>query len=112
MGYWGAILGLGMVQKILSFWTVRRTMDPRRDTEANAVPGPIEHKQIPSPLSSTIHALRTHIVVPSSFTPKLPHHQRLLYGHCIPKRLDLIIVFGFWLLCVLLACVNYDGDTR
>ncbi|GLB06464.1 hypothetical protein AtubIFM57258_001772 [Aspergillus tubingensis] len=112
MGYWGAILGLGMVQKILNFWTVRRTMDPRRDTEANAVPGPIEHKQISRPLSSTIHALRTHIVVPASFTPKLPHHQRLLYGHCIPKRLDLIIVFGFWLLCVLLACVNYDGDTR
>ncbi|GAQ35739.1 ferric reductase family protein [Aspergillus tubingensis] len=112
VGYWGAILGLGIVQKILSFWTIRRTMDPRRDTEANADSGPIEHKQISRPLSSTIHALRTHIVVPASFTPKLPHHQRLLYGHCIPKRLDLIIVFGFWLLCVLLACVNYDGDTR
>ncbi|RAH59681.1 ferric reductase transmembrane component 4 precursor [Aspergillus piperis CBS 112811] len=112
MGYWAAILGLGMVQRILSFWRIRRTMDPRRDTEANAVSGPIEHKQISHHLSSTIHALRTHIVVPAALVPKLPHHLRLLYGHCIPKRLDLIIVFGFWLLCVLLACVNYDGDTR
>lgn len=112
MGYWVAILVFGMAQKILSLWSARRALDSGRDTEANAVSGPIECKQIPTPLSSISYALRTYIVVPASFTPIFSHHQRLLYGHSIPKRLDFLIVSGFWILCVLLACVNYNGAIR
>ncbi|GJP94186.1 ferric reductase transmembrane component 4 precursor [Aspergillus niger] len=112
MGYWAAILVFGMAQKILSHWSARRAFDSGRDTEANAVSRPIECKQIPTPLSSIFYALRTHIVVPASFTPIFSHHQRLLYGHSVPKRLDFLIVSGFWILCVLLACVNYNGAIR
>ncbi|OJJ68104.1 hypothetical protein ASPBRDRAFT_159799 [Aspergillus brasiliensis CBS 101740] len=109
MAYWAAILVLGMVQKNHNFWSIRRTIEPRRDSEANAVSVP---KKTSGPVSSVLHALRTHIVVPASFTPIMSHHQRLLYGHSIPRRLDLLIVSGFWVLCILLACIKYDGNIR
>ncbi|GKZ35479.1 hypothetical protein AbraIFM66950_006141 [Aspergillus brasiliensis] len=112
MGYWAAILIFGMVQKILSLWSIKQTIEPHRDTEANAVSAPMEPKKISGPLSSIFHALRTHIVVPASFAPILPHRQRLLYGHSLPRQLDLLTISGFWILCIVLACIKYDGNTR
>ncbi|KAL3481224.1 ferric reductase NAD binding domain-containing protein [Aspergillus californicus] len=87
MGYWGGILVLGMVVKAWNFVASRTKMTP----------------------SFLTHFIDTYFVLPASFAPAVPHHQQLLYSHTVPRRLDSIIVFGFYALCIVLACVDYQS---
>ncbi|KAL4980874.1 hypothetical protein BDW66DRAFT_146657 [Aspergillus desertorum] len=67
-------------------------------------PSPREHS---SPHHSTY--VKTYIALPASFTSFLTNHQQLFWYHTIPRRLDSLIVFGFWALCIILACVDYQS---
>ncbi|PWY86776.1 ferric reductase transmembrane component 4 precursor [Aspergillus heteromorphus CBS 117.55] len=110
MGYWGVVLLLGTIAKISSVWSRQRQVTARY-SGTDVIEGGLCPKRSLSMVSSALHALRTYIVMPASFTPLLPNHQQLLYWYTIPTRLDLLIICGFWTLCIVLACVDFDGDT-
>ncbi|KAB8204946.1 Ferric reductase like transmembrane component [Aspergillus parasiticus SU-1] len=110
MGYWGGILVLGMMAKLMGSVSSQRRAPSRGDVESNIALQSIHRKPTkPKPVASVLHYLRTYFVVPASFAPILPHHQQLYYWHTVPRRLDLLIVFGFWALCIVLGCVDYQS---
>ncbi|KAJ5150583.1 FAD-binding 8 [Penicillium coprophilum] len=92
IGYWGAVLVLGMISKA---WTV---FFSRRSSKKG-------------PLASLFHSLRTHIIMPATFAPAIPNHQQLWLSHALPKRVDTLIVLGFWIVSIILSCVGYDSFT-
>ncbi|KAJ6008825.1 FAD-binding 8 [Penicillium canescens] len=91
MGYWAGVLVFGIFSKA---WTVLQGGSQRR-----------------SPLESLYHRFRTHITVPATFVPLSSRHQQLWYSHAIPKRVDSLIVFGFWAVTIILSCVKYESFT-
>ncbi|BAE62586.1 ferric reductase transmembrane component 4 precursor [Aspergillus flavus] len=110
MGYWGGILVLGMMAKLMGSVSSQRRAPSCRDAEPNIALQSMHRKQTkPKAMTSVLHYLRTYFVVPASFAPILPHHQQLYYWHTVPRRLDLLIVLGFWALCIILACVDYQS---
>ncbi|KAB8268211.1 ferric reductase like transmembrane component-domain-containing protein [Aspergillus minisclerotigenes] len=110
MGYWGGILVLGMMAKLMGSVSSQRRAPSCRDAESNIALQSMHRKQTkPKAMTSVLHYLRTYFVVPASFAPILPHHQQLYYWHTVPRRLDLLIVLGFWALCIILACVDYQS---
>ncbi|KAL4995175.1 ferric reductase NAD binding domain-containing protein [Aspergillus recurvatus] len=110
MAYWGGILVLGMFARFISFVSTRRpghtSTSSSRDAEANG-----NRQADPSRglLLAPLHYVKTYIALPASFAPFLPNHQQLFWYHTIPRRLDLLIVFGFWALSIILACVDYQS---
>ena len=110
MGYWGGILVLGMMTKLMGSVSSQRRGPSRRDGESNIALQNMHQKQTkPKAVASALHFLRTYVIVPASFAPILPHHQQLYYWHTVPRRLDLLIVLGFWALCIVLGCVDYQS---
>ncbi|KAE8416081.1 ferric reductase like transmembrane component-domain-containing protein [Aspergillus pseudocaelatus] len=110
MGYWGGILVLGMMAKLMGLVSSQRRAPSRRDAESNIASQDMNQKQTkPKAGASVLHYLRTYFVVPASFAPIVPHHQQLYYWHTVPRRLDLLIVLGFWALCIILGCVDYQS---
>lgn len=91
MGYRAGVLVLEMISKA---WTVLQ-----------------KSSQMKSLLESLCHRFRTHIIVPATFAPLSSKHQQLWYSHAILKRVDSLIVLGYWALTVLLSCVQYDSFT-
>ncbi|KAL1889476.1 hypothetical protein Sste5346_008854 [Sporothrix stenoceras] len=112
LGFWGGIMVLGMVHKIvtvvLAFFADRR-LSSRRDVEGA---GTIAAPSAPSaadPLAKTWHLIRTWFIIPAGFAPFSEHHQRYIYWHTIPRRLDLFIVSAFWITAIVLSFVRYDS---
>ncbi|KAL4982288.1 ferric reductase like transmembrane component-domain-containing protein [Aspergillus falconensis] len=110
MGYWGGILLLGMFARFAGFMSSRRHTPSPQDAESSGTVGRNKRRGVLSKLINTpIHYLRTYLVMPASFAPFLTNHQQVFYWHTIPRRLDSIIVFGFWALCIILGCVDYQS---
>ncbi|KAL3493281.1 ferric reductase NAD binding domain-containing protein [Aspergillus germanicus] len=110
MGYWGGILLLGMVTKFAILVASSRNTPGPRDAESTSAGARKAHTGVLSRLISTpMHYLRTYFVMPASFAPFLTNHQQVFYWHTIPRRLDSIIVLGFWALCIILGCVDYQS---
>ncbi|KAL4816604.1 ferric reductase like transmembrane component-domain-containing protein [Aspergillus spinulosporus] len=110
MGYWGGILVLGMMAKFITFISTQRyghsSTSSSRDTESSRIRRAKPSRGL---LSTPLHYVKTYIALPASFAPVLTNHQQLFWYHTIPRRLDLLIVFGFWALCIILACVDYQS---
>ncbi|KAL2443879.1 Ferric/cupric reductase transmembrane component B [Exophiala dermatitidis] len=103
MGYWGLILSLGMFAKA---WNLLSEYRWNRKIKAG-----LATARGPNAIS---HFFKTYFVVPATFAPFISNHQRLWYLHSIPKRLDSIIVGGFWILCIITSCTSYvsfSGNT-
>ncbi|KAK8172070.1 putative ferric-chelate reductase [Phyllosticta citrichinensis] len=102
MAYWGAIVFLGIVtnvfRQIRSQHIESATDDTQGDLETRK-PGKISES------SSAVYAwLQSHVVIPAAIGT---YHNRLLCWCTIPKRLELIILSGFWILSFVLCCVKY-----
>jgi len=82
MGFWAAILVFGMLSRLL------HTVCQGRPIAGTKV----------------LHLLRTHVIIPAAVGTV---HQRRLFWCTVPKRLDLITIVSFWVVCVALACVGY-----
>ncbi|RAH76937.1 hypothetical protein BO86DRAFT_442129 [Aspergillus japonicus CBS 114.51] len=82
IGYWGGVIVLGSLFNLskASPWSLSR-----------------------GPLATLRYYLRLHLVIPATVGT---YHQRALYWCNIPKRLDSVIVFGFWAISIVLSCVN------
>ena len=107
MGYWGGVLVLGMIHKAWSVFRSRHAVRGTHDPETR-----LAMRQVGSgrgPLASVCHAFRTYILTPATLTPLSDHHQQLWWSHAIPKRIDSLIVFGFWAVSIILGCVKYDS---
>lgn len=89
MGYWAGVLVLGMFSKV---WTILQKGSQKR-----------------TPLESLCHGFRTYVTMPATFAPLSSKHQTLWYSHAIPKRVDSLIVLGFWAVTIILSCVQYDS---
>ncbi|KAL2849922.1 ferric reductase NAD binding domain-containing protein [Aspergillus pseudoustus] len=114
MGYWGGILLLGIVAKFAGFVASRQSAPSPRDSESNGrgMRGPKARTGILSKVVDTpMHYLRTYFVMPASFAPFLTNHQQTYYWHTVPRRMDSLIVFGFWALCIILGFVDYQSFT-
>lgn len=104
IGYWGAVLVLGMMSKAWTVFFSRRSVRGSCDPET---PPSLQSKK--GPLASLFHSLRTHIIIPATFAPAIPNHQQLWLSHALPKRVDTLIVLGFWIVGIILSCVGYDS---
>lgn len=108
MGYWGGVLALGMIVKAWKFVRSSMRLSHSGDAEKNSA-GP--RSKAFAPVAAVAHFMRTYFVIPASFAPYLSNHQQLFLFHTIPKRLDMLIVFGFWAVSIILSCVNYQSFT-
>ncbi|CAI7641743.1 unnamed protein product [Penicillium glandicola] len=106
IGYWGGVLVLGMVSKAWIVFFSRQRVSGSCDPEAS----PSLHSK-KGPFASLFHFLRTHIIMPATFAPVLSNHQQLWLSHALPKRVDTLIVLGFWAVSIILSCVGYDSFT-
>ncbi|KAJ5816157.1 FAD-binding 8 [Penicillium robsamsonii] len=106
IGYWGAVLVLGMISKAWAVFFSRRSVHGACDPETRPS---LQSKK--GPLTSLFHSLRTHIVMPATFAPAISNHQQLWLSHALPKRVDTLIVLGFWIVSIVLSCVGYDSFT-
>ncbi|KAI2974183.1 hypothetical protein CBS147323_1572 [Aspergillus niger] len=108
MGYWGGVLALGMIVKAWKFVRSSMRLSHSGDAEKNSA-GP--RSKAFAPVAAVAHFMRTYFVIPASFAPYLSNHQQLFLFHTIPKRLDMLIVLGFWAVSIILSCVNYQSFT-
>ncbi|KAL4964219.1 ferric reductase family protein [Aspergillus stella-maris] len=105
IGYWGGILVLGMIAKFIGLLSSKRQASPDMESTGHQKG---QEKKTWGILSKPMHLLQTYVVIPASFAPYLNNHQQLYFYHTIPRRLDLLIVFGFWALCILsYACLPF-----
>ncbi|PYH48527.1 ferric reductase family protein [Aspergillus saccharolyticus JOP 1030-1] len=107
MGYWAGILVLGMIVK--AWKTMRAQLYTRKSGVSEKSGFYAAGRSSCAPVPAVTHFLRTYLVIPASFAPGLTNHQQLKWFHTIPKRLDLLIVFGWWAVCVILSCVDYQS---
>lgn len=98
MGFWGGILVLGTVANLWKTLTVK-PYSSVKDLEGTA-------PSRESPPSTLVHWLRTHLIIPATISSH-PFHQKMFMWNTIPKRLDMLIVAGFWIVSILLGCVDY-----
>ncbi|KAJ5702677.1 FAD-binding 8 [Penicillium malachiteum] len=62
-----------------------------------------------SPIASAYHAFRTYIMMPATFAPASDRHQQLWWSHAILRRVDSLIIFGFWAVSIIFGCVDYES---
>ncbi|CAK7221776.1 hypothetical protein SBRCBS47491_004643 [Sporothrix bragantina] len=112
LGFWGGIMVLGMLHKIatvvLAFFADRR-LSSRRDAEGAGAMAAPSAPAAAGPLAKTWHLIRTWFIIPAGFAPFSEYHQRYVYWHTIPRRLDLLIVSAFWITAIVLSFVRYDS---
>ncbi|KAJ5787390.1 FAD-binding 8 [Penicillium paradoxum] len=106
LGYWGGVLVLGMISKAWTVFFSRRSVRGGHDPETR----PSLHNK-KGPLASLFHSFRTHIIMPATLAPAISNHQQLWLSHALPKRVDTLIVLGFWIVSIILSCVGYDSFT-
>lgn len=111
MGYWAGILVLAMAHKL---WTVAlETIEARKlhkDIEGGITrSSAVFNTSRFGAVGRAWHTLRTWIVIPAGLAPFYNSHQRLVGGMGImPRRLDLLIVVGYWIVTIVLCSVGYD----
>ncbi|KAK7530714.1 ferric reductase like transmembrane component-domain-containing protein [Phyllosticta citribraziliensis] len=102
MAYWGAIVFFGIVtnvvRQIRSTYIESTTDDTQGDFETG------KSSKIAESSSAVYAWLQSHVVIPAAIGT---YHNRLLCWCTIPKRLELIILSGFWILTFVLCCVKY-----
>ncbi|CAK7232407.1 hypothetical protein SCUCBS95973_008250 [Sporothrix curviconia] len=113
LGFWGGIMALGMLHKVvsvaISHVNDRRLLASRHDAEGAGVT--VAPAAPAGPLAKSWHWIRTWFIIPAGFAPLSEHHQRRVYWHTIPRRIDLLIVGAFWIVAIILSFVRYDTFT-
>ncbi|KAJ5732357.1 FAD-binding 8 [Penicillium malachiteum] len=107
MGYWGGVLVLGMISKAKTVFSSKRATRGTYDPETRLGMRNVATKK--NPIVSAYHAFRTYIMMPATFAPTSDRHQQLWWSHAIPRRVDSLIIFGFWAVSIFLGCVNYES---
>lgn len=101
-GYWGTILLIGIISQLCS--TLLPASTSRPDTEGA--------RAKVRPFAKFTHWINTHFILAPIFGNR---HRRLLLGCQVLTRLQAFVIYGYWLLSLILCCVNYrtfKGNTR
>ncbi|KAL1305804.1 hypothetical protein AAFC00_003967 [Neodothiora populina] len=98
MGYWGGVLFLGILTNLFNIYVARRAAT--EDIEKSS------SSPVLTPLRILRHWIRTYIVIPAAVGTF--HQQRFMWC-TIPKRLDSLIVFGWWALCIIISSTGYHA---
>lgn len=105
-GFWGGLLLIGMINRLVTHFSVARRMKNATDVEVgNASTNSKGNRTGPIALFKSIHYwLRAHVIIPAAFGT---HHNRPFYWNTIPTRMETIIVVAFWVMTFILCCVTY-----
>ncbi|CAK7219843.1 hypothetical protein SCUCBS95973_003958 [Sporothrix curviconia] len=104
-GFWCVILVFGMVQNL-----IRKTIESRQgfiyaDAEGSVVRPGSGGK--PGIFSRAAAVVRKYVLTPSSMPP---YHQQRFMGCTIPTRAESFVVLSYWIVTIILSCVNYHGQ--
>ncbi|CAK7237864.1 hypothetical protein SBRCBS47491_010180 [Sporothrix bragantina] len=104
-GFWGIILVFGMVQNL-----IRKTIESRQgfvyaDAEGSVVRPGSNGK--PGVFGRAAALARKYIITPSSMPP---YKQQRFLGCTIPTRAESFVVISFYIVTLILSCVNYHGQ--
>lgn len=108
--FWGGIILVGIIQRLWQVWSQSRFTHSAADTEGGSIPS--GGRKVPAstgllaPASRGYSWIHTNLVLPSSLGS---YHQRLWWWCTIPTRMITLVVASFWILSLVLSCVNYRG---
>ncbi|KAK8248909.1 ferric reductase like transmembrane component-domain-containing protein, partial [Phyllosticta capitalensis] len=103
MAYWGAIVFFGILANLFNQVRFKRHEAVPVDAEGGSPtksPGTIS-----ASCSAILFWLRKHLIIPATIGD---YHNQPFYWCTIPKRLELLVLFGFWALTMILSFVKYD----
>lgn len=102
-GFWGTILLVGML--IHGYESLIARQVSSSDIEGS----PAVSRRKSSGISRSLHAARfwvqKHLVIPSVLAP---YRRQPLLWCSVPTRMEGFIVAAFWIISIVLGCVNYQ----
>ena len=106
-GFWGAILIIGMLHRSIALLQERRLPFPPTSLEDMGLADDRKKSaRWPHHISSLYSWISQQVVIPSAFSP---YRRELLFGCTIPTRLESFVVLSYWIVSLILCCVNYRG---
>ncbi|PYI12908.1 hypothetical protein BO99DRAFT_486155 [Aspergillus violaceofuscus CBS 115571] len=105
-GFWGLVTLVGIIFNLLTrfsycLYDVRKKYEEKPGSRSR-----LGLLSASNPISKVYTAANTHFILAPSLGT---HHQRLLYGLKIPLRWQASVIFAFWALAFILACIKYDA---
>ncbi|KAH8897703.1 hypothetical protein GQ53DRAFT_712143 [Thozetella sp. PMI_491] len=101
----GTILVVGMLGRIIQLVRDRQASHFSVDTENR---GPGRRHTLTSPLSKAYSYVQKHFVIPGVLSSR---HRVPLMWCTIPTRMEAFVVYSFWIISIVLGCVNYRAFT-
>ncbi len=110
-GFWGGLLLIGIINRLVTHVSAARRLKDvvaaADDVETTGTPSVGTKRSHSGPVTvvkSIHHWLRANVIIPAAFGS---HHNRPLLWSTIPTRMETIVVASFWILTLILCCVNY-----
>ncbi len=104
-GFWGGILLLGIVHRLISYLIERQQQPRSGDVETHTWSHKTQSGPILSAFAAGRHWLRANFIVPATFGT---HHRQLAWACSIPTRLETIVVTAYCVLSAILCAVSYE----
>ena len=101
-GYWGCILVIGMISNLIITLTSWKSSRSRSDVAGGAS----RTIALPPPVNAAWQWVRAHFVIPSAL---MTYHRRPLFAWQIPTRIEALVVIMYWIISLVLCCVNYNA---
>ena len=105
-GFWGTVLLVGMFQNLFHHLTNGRSVTTQPDVEDGGSQERTNINKTKNPIESAYDWTRTHFTMPGMIPDR---HKQLTWGCTFPTRADAFVIGSFWLVSLLLCCVNYDA---
>ncbi|PYH78571.1 hypothetical protein BO82DRAFT_342131 [Aspergillus uvarum CBS 121591] len=105
-GFWGSVILIGIISNFLTGLFYCRDAGRSQDPEKPRSQSRLRRLSPSNPISKVHQALNTHLILAPSLGT---YHQRLLFGCKVPLRGQASVIFAFWALAVILACIRYDA---
>lgn len=102
-GFWGGLLLIGIINRIVSHFLNSRRMKDVADAEGKATS---TRKPLPgtATINSIHHWFRVNLIVPTAFGS---HHSRPIFWSTIPTRIETVVVSAFYVMVFILCCCGY-----
>lgn len=104
-GFWGGILVIGMLHRLVTHFRERRVLRTSihvEDTGAADTRGGTS--------TGFVHYFSAwvdkHLITPSAIPP---FRRQPIFGFTIPKRLESTVIYVYWAISIILCSVNYRG---
>lgn len=106
-GFWGGVLVIGILHRLITLINESRpspsSIGPEDTGIADSREKPTEKNR---PFVSMYSWIRKNLITPSALPP---YRRQPLFGCTIPTRIEVFIVLSYWIVSLVLCCVNYRG---